>query len=254
LTLAHLMTIFPNHGDLLPLTLLENQNGANGGIVPPMETGPDSRNIADDEYVELVNKIISDRIAGVEQFGLAGNLNLSQNNYAVKTGTSRDFHDTWTVGFTPDFLVAVWLGNVENEPMQEITSTAGAGKIWHDSMELLLNSPYNKNTPLDFSKLAAYQIGGKVEYGLPGDDVKSVQNLLAEKSLILNPHDGDTFSFETGMEITLKSGYLVKWYVNGMLLGSGQEIFFRPPVAGAYTIRAAGQTKDETATIRVVKP
>jgi penicillin-binding protein 1C len=73
-----------------------------------------------------VNKIISDRLAGVEQFGLAGNLNLPENNYAVKTGTSRDFHDTWTIGFTPDFLVAVWLGNVENEPMHQVTSTSGA--------------------------------------------------------------------------------------------------------------------------------
>jgi len=253
LTLAHFMTIFPNHGFLKPLTLFENYENGDGTIIPPMETDSSTRQIADNSYIQLVNKIISDRLSGVEQFGLAGNLNLPQQNYAVKTGTSRDFHDTWAVGFTPDFLVAVWLGNVENEPMRQVTSVSGAGKIWHDSMELLMSSPYNKNTPLDFSKLTSYQIGDKVEYGLPGDDVKSAQNLLTEKSLILNPHDGDTFSFEAGMVIALKSNEPVRWYANDNFLGQDAEISFKPREVGTYTIRAVGQNFEETVTIKVVK-
>jgi len=253
LTLAHLMTIFPNKGELKPLTLFQGNDDSGNTIVPPMETSSTGRNIADESYVQMVNKIISDRIAGVEQFGLAGNLNLPQANYAVKTGTSRDFHDTWTVGFTPDFLVAVWLGNVENEPMKQITSTSGAGKIWHDSMELLMNSSYNKNTPFDFSKLASYQIGNKIEYGLPGDDVKSAQNLLAEKSLILNPHDNDTFSFENGMVIALKSSVSARWYVADKFLSEGTEISFKPTQIGTYTIRAVGGNKEEIVAIKVVK-
>lgn len=253
LTLAHLITIFPNEGILKPLTLFQNKNGSSGAITPPMETSANEKNIADDKYVQLVNKIISDRIAGVEQFGLAGNLNLPQTNYAVKTGTSRDFHDTWTVGFTPDFLVTVWLGNVENEPMRQITSSSGAGKIWHDAMELLINSEYNKNTPFDFSKLSTYQINGKIEYGLPGDNVKSSQNLLAEKSLILKPHDGDVFSFEAGMEISLKSANLARWYENDNFIGDGQEISFHPSAPGTYTIRAESQNKNETITIKVIQ-
>lgn len=252
LTLAHLMTVFASKGELKPLTLY--LNNISSTIVPPMEANADTKHVSDEKFVQLVNKILTNRIAGVEQFGLKGNLNLSQNNYAVKTGTSRDFHDTWTVGFTPDFLVAVWLGNVENEPMRQITSSSGAGKIWHDAMELLINSPYNKKTSFDFSKLAQYKIAGEIQYGLPGDDVEMHKYLLADTSLILNPHDGDTFSFETTTEIPLKAGASARWYSNGKFIGEAEEISFHPIAPGSYTLRATTPDKEEVVEIRVVKP
>ncbi len=253
LTLAHFMTLFGNGGELKPLKLFKDGSDQVGGaIAPPMETTIQSRRITDKKYVELVNKITSDRIAGVEQFGLAGNLNLPQTNYSVKTGTSRDFHDTWTVGFTPDFLVAVWLGNVENEPMRQITSSTGAGKIWHDSMEVLLNSEYNKKTPLDFSALVPYEIGGKIEYGLPGDDINFIENRLFDTSLVTNPHDGDTFSFESGMEISLRSNSRVRWFEGDTFLGEGVEVPFHPLTPAAYTLRAKSKNMEESIIIRVV--
>lgn len=251
LTLAHFMTVFGNHGELLPLRLYSKTDQTD--IVPPMEVDATAKHIGNEPYVQLVNKILTDRIAGVEQFGLAGNLNLPQTNYAVKTGTSRDFHDTWAIGYTPDFLVAVWLGNVENEPMRQITSSSGAGKIWHDAMELLMNSPYNKKTPFDFSALVGYQFGEKVEYGLPGDDVLSHTNLLAEQALILNPHDGDTFSFEPDMYISLKATALTKWYADSQFIAESTEVSFHPAAPATYTFRATGADKDESVTIRVVK-
>ncbi|MDO8483143.1 MAG: transglycosylase domain-containing protein [bacterium] len=249
LTLAHYFTIFANAGELKPLKLIHEQ-----AFIPPMEADASAKHVGNPEYVQLVNKILTNRIAGVEQFGLKGNLNLSQGNYAVKTGTSRDFHDTWTVGFTPDFLVAVWLGNVENEPMRQITSTSGAGKIWHESMELLINSPYNKKTPFDFSKIVPIEIGGEIYYGLPGDNVTQIQNLLADTSLILNPHDGDTFSFETGMQISFRASASARWYANDEFIGESTTVSFHPDISGNYTIEAVDQSKKEVITIRVVKP
>lgn len=248
LTLAHYFTIFGNGGELKPLKLFPDKV-----IAPPMEANTAAKKIADEEYVELVNKIISDRLAGIEQFGLAGNLNLPQTNYAVKTGTSRDFHDTWTVGFTPDFLVAVWLGNAENEPMRQITSSSGAGKIWHDSMQVLMNSQYNNKTPFDFSKLTAYEINNKIEYGLAGDNITKIQNLLTDTSLITNPHDGDTFSFEPNMQILLRAKGSARWYANNNPIGEGAEISFQPVTSGTYTIRATSQSKEEIVKILVVK-
>lgn len=251
LTLSHLMTIFANGGNLKPLKLFEGEGG-NNFIVPPMDRSSETKHIADEQYVQLVNKITSDRLSGVEQFGLAGNLNLTQNNYSVKTGTSRDFHDTWTIGFTPDFLVAVWLGNVENEPMHQITSTSGAGKIWRDAMELLLNSQYNKKTPLDFSKLTPFEINNRLEFGLTGDDVKTKQNLLSDTALITNPHDGDIFSYEPGMEIPLRSNSTAEWYVNGKFLASGNSLSFPPSSPGSYTLRAITPASEESVTFSVV--
>ena len=255
LTLAHYFTIFGNGGELKPLRLFHEQV-----TMPPMEANADAKHVGNEEYVQLVNKILTNRIAGVEQFGLKGNLNLSQGNYAVKTGTSRDFHDTWTVGFTPDFLVAVWLGNVENEPMRQITSSSGAGKIWHDAMELLINSPYNKKTPFDFSKITTYEIDGKLEYGLPEDNVENAKNLLSEKSLILNPHEGDTFKFEANTEIKLEARTSVKWYSYNstypggyeLFLGEGKKISFHPISPDTYVIRAVS-FEEEIIKIKVTE-
>ncbi|GHO69045.1 hypothetical protein KSC_079370 [Ktedonobacter sp. SOSP1-52] len=55
---------------------------------------------------------------------------------AVKTGTSNDFRDNWTVGWTTDYTVGVWSGNNDNSPMFNVTGVDGAAPIWHDTMQL----------------------------------------------------------------------------------------------------------------------
>jgi membrane carboxypeptidase/penicillin-binding protein PbpC len=244
LTLSHMFTIFGNKGELKPLKLFFDSQEY---VKTPQEKATSkTRSVADEKYVQLVNSIIADRISGVDQFGLASSLNLTQKNYAVKTGTSRDYHDTWTIGFTPDFLVAVWLGNVENEPMKQITSSTGAGKIWNESMSLLLNSKYNKKTSLDFSMLKAFEINDKLEYGLPQDNVESVQNLLLDNSLVSNPHNGDNFLLEDNTQIKLKSNYNVDWYIDDKFIGKGKEASFHPTKSKTYRLRAElDQRKDE---------
>ena len=185
-----------------------------------------------------MSRVLSDRITGVEQFGLASNLNLFQHNYAVKTGTSRDYHDSWTVGYTPDFLVVTWLGNVENTPLKRITGQSGAGAIWNDSMELLLNSEYNKETPLAFDKTQDVVINGSIDFGLPGDVITEHRNLLRDDVLILSPQQGDTFLLETQTDIPLVSQQNVSWYANDQYLGQGTKLSFLPPLSGNYTIKA----------------
>ena len=55
---------------------------------------------------------------------------------AVKTGTTNDFRDNWTVGYTTDYVMGVWAGNDDNTPMYNVTGVQGAAPIWHDSMLL----------------------------------------------------------------------------------------------------------------------
>ena len=55
---------------------------------------------------------------------------------AAKTGTTSDFRDNWTVGYTTDFVMGVWAGNDDNTPMVNVTGVQGAAPIWHDSMLL----------------------------------------------------------------------------------------------------------------------
>jgi 1A family penicillin-binding protein len=53
---------------------------------------------------------------------------------AAKTGTTNDFRDNWTVGYTTDYVMGVWAGNDDNTPMFDVTGVQGAAPIWHDSM------------------------------------------------------------------------------------------------------------------------
>src|SRR6266571_4097572 len=55
---------------------------------------------------------------------------------AAKTGTSSDFRDNWTVGYTTDYVMGVWAGNNDNSPMINVTGVDGAAPIWHDSLLL----------------------------------------------------------------------------------------------------------------------
>lgn len=242
LDLAKYFTLFPNKGVLKELKIY------NGEPAKP------EKKIADPEYIQLINKILNDRHTGIEQFGMKSDLNLFQNNYALKTGTSRDYRDSWIIGYTPDFLVGVWVGNADNSPMEEISGQAGAGRIWTKTMELMMNSEYNKKTPFKFNLIKEFPAANNIEYGLSGDNYEKQKNLLKEKdtSLILEPHNGDTFLLKKNTSIFLKAKEDVLWYIDGALLNAEQKNIFNPQKTGQYQIKAAsssGQT--ETVTIFV---
>ncbi|MBN2393047.1 MAG: transglycosylase domain-containing protein [Anaerolineae bacterium] len=85
----------------------------------------------------LITDILSDELARIPTFGEDSVLNLSRPA-AVKTGTTTDFRDNWTVGYTPELVVGVWVGNADNETMKAVTGVTGAAPIWHDVMEAAL--------------------------------------------------------------------------------------------------------------------
>ena len=243
LDLAHYFTIFSNDGILKELKIYKNDE----------TLAPDKR-ITEPEYIQLINKILNDRETGIEQFGLKSDLNLFQQNYALKTGTSRDFRDSWVIGYTPDFLVGVWLGNADNSPMDEVSGQVGAGRIWAEIMELLLNSKYNKKTPLNFDLVQEFNVRGSIEYGLPGDNYQDYQSALKEanKSLILNPHDGDNFLLEENTKIILKAKEGIRWFINENFLAESQTAIFIPQETGQCQIKAEGNDGfQETVTIYI---
>ena len=237
MTLSHYFTVFPNEGVLHPLTLF--RNSASPYITPPMEAPIASeQRVFSRPFTQLINKILSDRETSVGQFGMKSNLNLPAKNYALKTGTSRDFHDSWTIGYTPDFLVGVWLGNSDNSPMRQITGQIGAGKIWHEAMEVVLASAYNKKTPFSYEDIQEFSISGTLEYGFPGDAYDVSRGILLENRLLLLPHDADTYLFGSTTAVPFKASGRVRWSVDGIFAGEGEALSWRPPSPGTYMIKA----------------
>ena len=82
---------------------------------------------------ELVTDILSDRHARARSFGVDSVLSLPFPT-AVKTGTSSDYRDTWTVGFSTDYTVATWVGNFNGEPMKQVSGVMGAAPLWNRIM------------------------------------------------------------------------------------------------------------------------
>jgi membrane peptidoglycan carboxypeptidase len=94
------------------------------------------------QYAYQITDILKDNGARTPMFGPNSVLRVSRPA-AVKTGTTNQFHDNWTVGYTADGLVVgVWVGNNNNTPMKGTSGVAGAAPIWHDFTEEVL-----KNTP-----------------------------------------------------------------------------------------------------------
>ncbi|MDO8536701.1 MAG: transglycosylase domain-containing protein [bacterium] len=250
LTLSHLFTVFGNEGVLKPLTVARNSETPIY-LSPPMANVGQAKTVFDKRFIQLINKILSDRITGVDQFGLASQLNLEHDSYALKTGTSRDFHDSWTLGYTPDFLVGVWIGNSDNTPMQRVSGQTGAGKIWHEAMDMILASPYNQNTQFEFSLIEEKLLDGKLEYGLPGDDAEAMRIALLQNNTIIEPHESDVFLLGAETSIPFRARNSVDWLINGAFYANGAEARWYPQKSGIYKIEARGESKTESVQITI---
>ena len=104
-----------------------------GNRLREWEGGPTTQ-IISPQTAYLITDILSDNEARIAGFGERSWLNLSRPA-AAKTGTTTDWRDNWTIGYTPDLVAGVWVGNADNEPMIGVSGVSGAGPIWHDFME-----------------------------------------------------------------------------------------------------------------------
>lgn len=85
------------------------------------------------EIAYLITDILADPYARMRAFGRNSPLDIDRPA-AAKTGTTSDWRDNWTIGYTPDRVVGVWVGNADGQPMRNITGITGAAPIWHDVM------------------------------------------------------------------------------------------------------------------------
>ncbi len=86
------------------------------------------------EHAFLISSILSDTYARIPGFGTSPVINLPFK-VAAKTGTTNDFRDNWTLGYTPDLAVGVWVGNADYTPMRDTTGLTGAAPIWAQVMQ-----------------------------------------------------------------------------------------------------------------------
>ncbi len=94
--------------------------------------------LIDPRVAYIISNILSDNNARIPGFGANSALNIGRPA-AAKTGTTTDFRDNWVMGYTPNLVVGVWVGNADNTPMVDVTGVSGAAPIWNAFMRAVLN-------------------------------------------------------------------------------------------------------------------
>lgn len=132
--------IRPGYRKLDPVSILRVED-TNGQVLYEY-TQPATEQIIDPALAYLMTDIMSDDNARAPAFGANSDLTLPDRIVAAKTGTTNNFRDNWTLGYTPQLATAVWVGNNNNEPMKDVTGLSGAAPIWNDVMAY-----YHQNLP-----------------------------------------------------------------------------------------------------------
>ncbi len=133
LQLTNVYATFANNGLRVPPVAITRILDHNGNVVYDYKQ-PQGDQVMRPEHAYLITSILSDNDARTPSFGPNSVLNLPFQA-AAKTGTTNDFRDNWTMGYTPDLAVGVWVGNADFTPMQNTSGLTGAAPIWSQFMQ-----------------------------------------------------------------------------------------------------------------------
>ena len=125
--------VFANDGLRTPYVSILKIEDSNGVIIEKNKR--DSIRVLDDEVARLINNILSDNEARTPMFGPSSSLYFKDYQVAAKTGTTQNYRDAWTVGYSPTIATGVWVGNNNNKSMAEEPGVVLAGSIFHNFME-----------------------------------------------------------------------------------------------------------------------
>jgi membrane carboxypeptidase/penicillin-binding protein len=136
LELTSAYAVFANGGRRVPPVAITRITDFEGKEIFRHEAA-EAQQVISPAHAFLISSILSDNEARSASFGADSPLNLPFPA-AVKTGTTNDFRDNWTIGYTPDLVVGVWVGNPDYTPMINTTGLTGAAPIWSTFMQIAI--------------------------------------------------------------------------------------------------------------------
>jgi membrane peptidoglycan carboxypeptidase len=143
--------VMANGGRLISPVAISRIEDSRGDLVYQYSP-PAGEQVIRPEHAFLISSIMSDNQARTPAFGPNSVLNLPFQA-ASKTGTTNDFRDNWTIGYTPDLVVGTWVGNADYTPMQGTSGVTGAAPVWASFMQTAIQQ-ITGNNPTPFTKPA----------------------------------------------------------------------------------------------------
>lgn len=195
--LADAFGVFANGGNRVEPFAISKVEDVNGKVL--FERRPSqSQRVLSQEIAFLISHILSDNAARRDVFGERSLLAISGRTVAVKTGTTDDKRDNWTVGYTPSVVVAAWVGNNDNSPMHPslASGVTGAAPIWNRIIREYLkdskDEPFEK--PNDIVEIEIDALTGglpiegqptRKEFFMKGTEPKAVSPILQKVKVSL---------------------------------------------------------------------
>jgi penicillin-binding protein 1C len=159
---------FARDGQMSPLVSILKIEDKNGKIIE--EYKPEEKQVLEPQIARMINSILSDNSARAFIFGEKNNLTLGGRPVAAKTGTTNEYHDAWTLGYTPSLVTGVWVGNTNNDKMKGAADgSVVAAPIWNAYMSRVLG-----NTPFESFKAPDPYKSGKaiIDGQIPSQTIK----------------------------------------------------------------------------------
>jgi penicillin-binding protein 1C len=245
--LVQAYTVLARRGRFTPLRVLANNTAE-----------PDDRRVFSEEITSLMGHILSDAQARQLEFGDGSLLDLPVQT-AVKTGTSSDYRDAWAMGYNYRYTVGVWMGNLNNRPMKEVTGSSGPALVLRSVLAELTR--YEDARPLYFSRrlvraavcndsglLSDGRCDSHDEWFVPGH-LPARQVAIVEPVRIRWPSDGLQMAMdpripdvEEAFEFQLNHGagiQKVHWLLDGRLIAQTAEpTLLWPLQRGSHELQA----------------
>ncbi len=255
---------------------------------PPAANMPNAHRVLSPEVSSLIGSILSDPHARRREFGAGGLLRFPVQT-AIKTGTSTDYRDAWAVGYSENFTVGVWMGNLNRTSMHEITGSRGPALVLRsifaelersrEAKPLFESSRLIRQTVCSLTGLKAQTSCLRVEERfVPGtepstecsrhhnttnhsatsatqdEQQRTLQIRIPTPNLHIAqdpriPDEQEALAFEVSSNVPLRRLF---WLIDGKQIGeTAGEVrrFLWKLHAGHHELRVVGETADSGATI-----
>ncbi len=141
LEMTHAFATLANQGQKPRLTSVLKITDSRGNVIfDAQQNQLPAVNAIDARIAYIITDILDDDQARVVAMGYNNPLELPFPA-AVKTGTTNDFRDNWTIGYTPGVVVGIWMGNADGRPMVDSSGLRGAAPLWNNIMQTIYNDP-----------------------------------------------------------------------------------------------------------------